>query len=431
MNALLLDFVIRWRWVLLGCLVASALSAVAGTPFILAPAGAVLLLMDAHAGGIRVTRCLPIPLREHARFCWIAVVLLVPAASALVLAFAGMLRELIFPAGASILFGSVVQVWVGIGYAAACFVLITYLPTRPTENWREHITGGAVGALWGLSIAGIGILLPHLPTNPRQVADWHWLLFILSPLALLASIPVSDKIVRNRSTPPHAQVATPRVHRTFAHGSGLCGIPLFLATIPGHVVVLTTAIYLIQSAVQILFIGSTGTNRFPLIGGLQAFGFGIMLASIIAGGAGIRALRVLPLSTGQLAALLLAPALGVALLAAAFGTVAWLSGTTNMSPLDPPAACIMIFGIGAMGVAVMLRYGNHGFFLLMAGMVVIMPVAVLGSTWHIPLRIYAAPVGLLLAISGYYLVVRILRSRSEAYQARRMLGANLWQPQSS
>ena len=176
---------------------------------------------------------------------------------------------------------------------------------------------------------------------------------------------------------------------------------------------------------------STGANGFPLLGGLQAFGFGVMFASIISGWAGIRALRVLPISTPKLGALLLTPALGVAILAAVIGTLAYLSGSTDLHALDSLTACVLIFGLGAMGVAVMLRFGNYGFLLLIGAMVIITPIVFIVSTWQLPLRLFAGPVGILLAISGYLLVIRCLRSRSEVYQSRRIFGSILWQQQNS
>ena len=72
MNALLLDFVSRWRWILLAGILFAPFSVIGGMPVIVAPLGAILLLLDAQRGGIRVLRCLPMRIEEQGRFGGVA-----------------------------------------------------------------------------------------------------------------------------------------------------------------------------------------------------------------------------------------------------------------------------------------------------------------------------------------------------------------------
>ena len=139
MKPLLVDFIRRWWWVLLGCLAASALSIVAGHPLIIAPVTAVLMLMDANHGWTRTVRCLPLRLQDQVRFCWVAGVLLIPISSAVVLAVFGVVRAILFPGAPSILFGMAVQLWVGLGYAALSLCIVPNLSSRPATNWRENM----------------------------------------------------------------------------------------------------------------------------------------------------------------------------------------------------------------------------------------------------------------------------------------------------
>lgn len=428
MKALLLDFLRRWWWVLLICLAGSALSVVAGKPIIIAPVAAVLILMDANQGWTRAVRCLPVRLQDQVRFCWIAGVFLIPIASVLALALCGMVRMILFPAAPSILFGMAVQVWVGLGYAAMCFAIIPYLATRPATGWRQNLKASVLGGAWGLGLAGTGALLPHLPVHPQQLATWHWVILALSPVAVLASHSAASQLVRNRSTPPpslrDAELPSRKVP---LERKRLEGVPLFLATIPGRAVVMTAVIYLIQTAVLISINGS-GKHSFPPIAAIQSLTIGIAFASLSVGWSGIRAMRVLPLRTNQLAALLLSPSLAIAGLAFLIGGLANASGAIDLHPLDPLSAGVCTLGMGALGVAAVLRYGKYGVLLPIAMAVVLSATTWILGSYKIPLWATAAPAGLLLSLMGYLATKRLLRQHSESYQEIRYKGA-AWQAQ--
>jgi hypothetical protein len=431
MNALLLNFVRRWWWVMLGCALISAVSVFSGTPIILPPAGVLLLLIDAQRGHVRVIRCLPISTPDQVRYCWVAAVFLSPVLSALAMFLGAFIRDLLLPTDPYLWFRMGVQVWLALGYSAICYIIVIFLPTRPAESLRENVTGGIAGGLWGLSIGGLGLIYTTLPRTPADIAPWHWVLFALFPAAFAASIVFAGEFLQRRSAPPSAGGERSRKPERKPAPSALSGIPLYLATVPTRAVVLTVMVYAFQFVFLWLFLAGKGGSAAGIAktGATQTAVMGIMFASMTAMWVGVRALRVLPISSQVLAALLLSPAVGVGLLGAVFAAFTRSAGPIGGGSINSVELGALIIGASTLGLALMIRYPKIGIFLLIAGIATATPIGLLITLkmkWLLQLSLY---VGVALTAAGYLLVLRSLRYRSEVYQTPHIFGGSPWQMQ--
>ncbi|MGV3531030.1 MAG: hypothetical protein ACO1QR_01580 [Chthoniobacteraceae bacterium] len=431
MNALLLDFVHRWRWALAAGVLVGFVTVLVGMPVIAAPLGAILLLIDAQCGGIRVIRCLPVRAAEEGLFCWIAVVLLVPLMSALVMLPTAALRWLFFPPDPYIWFRLAVNAWIALGYAAATYLLIIFLPTRPGETARENLVGSIAGALWGLSFAGFIFVFPNMPRTPGAIVAWQWVVFTSVPILIIASLAMRQEFVLRRSS-SSGSTATRRSSETpWRSGSrALTGVPLFLATIPTRAVGITILVFVFQLIFLSLFLREQGGSIWKLLstGAIQTATMGIMFASFTAMWVNLRSMRVLPISSRALAALLLSPALGVGVLTALFAAVSRWGGSSRPMPFQVWDVGLLVFGFAAVGLVTMIRHPKAGVFLLIGMMAVATPLVLITARAQNYTSL-ASVLGIILAITGYLLLVRTIRDTSSVYQVTGVFGMGPWAAQ--
>jgi len=425
MKMLIFDFIRRWWWMLAVAMILTLAISAGGMALIAAPAALVALIFDAQRGMFRVVRTLPVAGREQARAWWFIGVPLVPLLSLPVLA-AGLWIEGLHSVGSTPMMGAmkdpwftaVVQMWTAFGYLGLCFLLAMYLPTRSPKGMMETLGQMIVGGLWGLSIPSIMFLFPHLPTNPAAVVPWHQAIFVATPICVLLSFLAAPEMTERRTFVFGAKAGPQPSTETPGRESRLTGAALYVLHFNLRMVMIVAFLALFQvAAVRWVFPKSAMEN--PGFG-IQYAVFAIYIAAITTEAVGLRALRVLPLSTLRLTWLLLSNSLTAGLgIAATFALWQGL-GSPTWPPLFNFAAQTLAFaGCGAFTLAVMLYIQSSA--RLFVSMFCTMGSGALAVTF-LTHGIWLAFGGAALNVFAFVLIHRGLRKANVFYLPRRMCG---------
>ena len=455
MKLLTLDFLRRWWWALAVFAVVTLVTTVNASPIVLGPAALVSLLFDATRGVFRAVRPQPVALREQAQTWWLLAVWLVPIVSLVpivlgTLIYLGMngvtqvAMPMLHEVGGKFIarpempsfvttyspwFAAAVQIWVGLGFAALCFLLACGLPTRPPEGVWESLTAIVVGALWGFSIPGLTFVLPLMPQTPAGVHGWHWAVFVSVPFFVVISYLVAPDLMRRRTLVVAA--VRPRRGASAQAGSrgGLTGASLYLATFPLRAALMIVAIAVVQYFFVRLMTGGAGSPPGPLprqyMPLMQIAMFAIIFGAISAEWSNMRSLRTLPLSRERLAALLLAIPVGNGLVAALMATFFVGDGAANLHTIFAfTAQVIYCAGFGGLALVGMLHISS-GLRLLML-MAAIIPAS--GFAFAATLPLVFAPLGALALLAAWLLLIRGIGKSAAFYRPRSFFGVNIGQP---
>ena len=470
MKALILDFLRRWRWLFVLALLLSVASSVFGTPFILAPAAVTALVLDAQRGVFRAVRPLPVTRLDQAKAWWFVGVPLLPLLSVPVLALGVILFQEFNPSGnARVLqpvtplgiaaplpleaqprpeippqsvpdfatpitssskapapwFAASVQTWVALGYAGFCFFLLQWAPTRPAENIAENVQQGLFGLLWGLSMPGVAFLLPNLPRTPAAIAGWHWAIFAAAPIFVALSYFSAAELVQRRMFITGVKAKPQAGAQPGAIGGGLTGAPLFVLNFAGRIVLILVAVAGIQIVVMRWMLGAFLPSNNPGIA-MQIIMMGLLLGTMTTEGVGLRALRVLPLSTLRLAILLSLISWTASLTCAAVAAL-WCRMGDPTLPLWMNFAgyALAMCGWATLALAALLHIASTArIFMLM--LFVMIPSATL-SFLHTHTAIFAA-IGAVSGVAGFALLMRGLKKSAAFYRPRGFFGMTPGQP---
>ena len=464
MKILVLDFLRRWWSLFIFAMLIAAVSASIGFPFIFAPAAVVALLLDAQRGVFRVVRPLPVPRLVQAKAWWFVGVVLLPLLSLPMLAIGVLIYEKTHPQTAMTMtpapmdvetrdappaptnqnvsnfsandnpnpwfkppapwFAASVQTWVALGYAAMCFFVIQWLPTRPAESIAEHIQQGIAGGLWGLSMPSISILLPNLPRTPAGIMPWHWAIFIAAPIFVALSYLTAADVMQHRMFVTAVKARPQADSQTAASGGGFTGVPLFLLNFAGRLVLVLLAMTALQTIILSWITGGKFDSPNPGVG-MQIVIMGLLMGVMITESTGLRALRVLPLSTPRLALLLaLIPWTG-ALSAALFATLFGIGDRTLSPFLNLATLALAMCGWTTLTLAITLHL-NTGFRVFLLGLFCAIPGAcLLILQMHPPIL---AAIGTVSGIAGFALLLRGLKKSAAFYRPRGFFGMTPGQP---
>jgi hypothetical protein len=474
MKSLILDFLRRWRWLLVILLLITAASSIAGLPAILAPAAVVALLLDAQRGVFRAVRPLPISRLDQARAWWFIGVPLLPLLSVPMLVLGILLfpqfhpnthSTKLFPITAAAMeavltkeslpnamsgshvqkaerylpahprkpdtgppalwFAAAVQVWVALGYAGFCFFLMQWMPTRQAENLKEHVQYAVFGLLWGLSMPGIAFLLPNLPRSSGAIVAWHWAVFAAVPVFVALSYFSAAELLRRRMFVTTTKTKPQASAQPFSPSNGLAGIPLYVVNFAGRTVMMVALIACVQMLV-LQWISRGNHLGSQSAAGMQASLMGMMFGTFIAEQVGMRALRVLPLSTPKLALLLaLIPWTG-ALAGAVVSTVVCGAGDPALSAgMNLLAQSLALCGWVTLVLAINLHI-SASWRLFAVILLSIIPSMALQFAAKYTELITAA--GLAAGIAGFVLLIRGLRKSSAFYRPRGFFGVVAGEP---
>ncbi len=481
MNPLILDFLRRWRWLFAIALLISLGTAIAGMPFLLAPAAILGLLFDGQRGVFSAVRALPVARIDQARAWWFVGVPLLPLLSLPLLAIGVLLFQqfnatgnppvpqlhapapLAAPLPAEVQaerdragfpdpiqaqengqrfitrvkpltqttapwFAACVQAWVALGYAGFCFFLMQWAPTRPAENVSENVQQGVFGALWGISMPGALILFPILPRSPSAVAPWHWAIFMAVPIFVALSYFSAAELLRRRMFVTTAKSSLHPAVPAQSVSTGLTGVPLYIVNFGGRIALFVALI----AAAQILVFHwmMQGNARVSNPGlemrvGLMGL-MGLMIGAATAESIGMRALRALPLSTVKLALLLsLIPWAG-AIPTAVFSAVWCGSGDPTLSVwMNLAAQSVALCGWATLAFAATMHIAGSSrlFVLMLIGM-----IPGVGLPFAAKYTLVFTASGSVAGIGGFALLVRGLRKSSAFYRPRGFFGITPGQP---
>ena len=444
MQLIILDF-IRRRWWIFPLVAGFAILGMAtAQSMVFTHLVIIVLIFDAQRGLLRTVRPLPVSRRSQAAAWWFIGVLLAPLVTFFALPIGALIshavskpRMLPIPTVDAALpyafvlapdyfapwFSAGISAWVSLGYAAFCFLLCIGLPTRPASSGLETFWQGVFGGLWGLSFSGPMLFMFVLPKNPGAILPWHWVLFALVPVLLVLSfIGAPDMMARrmfalSAAGKPGASGA-PHIER-----GGLTGIPLLITSAMGRVLTLLALIFVMQMLFnRWIGLGAVGADR-ASFGQLAAFA--VIFGALAGATAGLRVLRVLPLSTAQLALLLLSIPAALGFICGSFITI--VGGFS-----DPPwsvfvallARIFVIAGAGGLALTAWLHTTSGGRFVGFALVAMLPSSAVL----FIPqFSIWLLLGGGASLVAAYLLLVRGLRNSSAFYQARSFFGINIGQ----
>jgi hypothetical protein len=169
--------------------------------------------------------------------------------------------------------------------------------------------------------------------------------------------------------------------------------------------------------------GKTPSGAF---GAIQTACFAIIFGSISGEWNGLRTLRALPLSTRQLAALLMAIPLGNGVIAAAL-TSSWYGFGDPAVPtlVNFVAQAVAIAGLGALGMAAILHFAT-GLRILVLIFAMWISAGLLFLCAKTPL--WLALMGVATMVLAWLALLRGLRKSNAFYQPRRFFGVGIGQP---
>ncbi len=476
MKTLILDFLRRWWWLFAVATLTSVGGSAGGVPFVFAPAAVIALLLDAQRGVFRAVRPLPIARVDQAKAWWFVGVPLLPLLSIPFLAVGVLISQAIHPPSErerfaqnlpspevaaaraefereaplavpapppvvqrpffapppfqpgrapAPWFAAGVQLWVAFGYAGLCFFVIQWLPTRAAESVVEHVQQGIAGGLWGFSMPAAIFLLPNLPRTPAAIVPWHWAVFAAAPVFVALSYFTAADIVQRRMFVTGVKPRPQADAQPGAIGGGLTGVPLFVLNFAGRIVLILVAIAGIQIVVMRWMLGANLPSNNPAIV-MQVVMMGLLFGAMTTEAIGMRALRVLPLSTLRLAILLSLISWTAALTSAAFAAL-WCRMGDPALPLWMNFAgyALAMCGWATLALAALLHIASTArVFVLM--IFVMIPSACL-SFLHTHTALFAV-VGAVSGTAGFALLVRGLKKSAAFYRPRGFFGMTPGQP---
>lgn len=322
-------------------------------------------------------------------------------------------------------FAAAVQVWVALGYAGFCFFLMQWMPTRQAENLKEHVQYTVFGLLWGLSMPGITFLLPNLPRSSGAIVAWHWAVFAAVPVLVALSYFSAAELLRRRMFVTTTKTKPQASAQPFSSSNGLAGIPLYVVNFAGRTVMMVVLIACVQMLV-LQWISRENNLESQSAAGMQASLMGMMFGTFIAEQVGMRALRVLPLSTPKLALLLaLIPWTG-ALAGAVVSTVVCGAGDPALSAgMNLLAQSLALCGWVTLVLAINLHISASWRLFAVILLTMIPSMALQFAAKYTEL---ITVVGMVAGIGGFVLLIRGLRKSSAFYRPRGFFGVVAGEP---
>jgi len=387
--------------------------------------------LDAQRGLFRAMIPLPLSLKQQSNALWIIAVPLTPLLAVIPFtlgALASRAKPLISPSY-NLPFQCALQAWLTLGYCALGFMLFMFLLNRRPVTFRETLQQAFAGALWGTIFAGpqLQILVSNLPKAPSGILPWHWVLFSVVPIFVLGSFLAAPNIVRcklqrNTGVTPESQNKTDS--QTNLHG--LDGLPLFLITVIGRILGIILLITVVQHGIWSLT--TRGLKEAPLAAirnTVMMLTVYMLLCTRCADLLNLRSLRILPIRTGALAALLaIIPVIGgisSAFLMNRSNTFLSLPGATELEL----GGIVIGFGIFLLALNFQAS-GGWRIAVMMLAATVAPSTLVAGMSPHLLVAI-ASVLGML----GYGGLYYGLKRSHSFYQSRQLFGIDPNNPMSA
>lgn len=305
MKLIVLDFLHRWRWVLIAYAFISGLFSLF-LPVSLAPFVLLMLNMDSQRGVIHAVRPQPVSLRNQERAWWFIAVWLLTLISAAVMILATLLRPWVLqwtkiPELSSPWFACIAPLYLGLGLCAFIFMV----PAQRPQTKAGWIYTVPMSALAGLMIPGSLFFMMRLPRSMDQMERWHWgiagLILVLAVTSYIVSSAVTQKRLRPFNASCAASGPTPQDHASPHKGS--TGLSLLLLTLHSRIL---SILFLMGGAMFVLSFWAPKTNTYFFRQAvLQTTAMSLIFCSFMPDWFSLRMLRSVPLSVGRLTLILL------------------------------------------------------------------------------------------------------------------------------
>jgi hypothetical protein len=186
MNAILSDFLWRWRWAyvalaafhlfltLLGILGNQPESVLRlGLGFV-GFSGSLLLAIDLRNGIARPLLALPIEARAMGRAFWLLAVGIPVTLGLTILLLARAFAAGIHRYPAPALSQEAIEALYLIAYTGTVYFLLSLMPPGPETGLWRSLRGGLVGAAWGGSLGFSTMIMGQIPLEWGRIPHWHW-----------------------------------------------------------------------------------------------------------------------------------------------------------------------------------------------------------------------------------------------------------------
>lgn len=205
MNALMLDFMQRWKWLLVGqfLLVAGAWTQHAAVPqsrIHLEIGLAIAMSWDLMRGVVRVQLGVPQSRATVASGLWVSVVVLGAGIQWLAMLVGGVILAPVFGKGVN--FDALgLHAVLSVLMIGTSQFLLTGLPAAPPRNMAEQIKCGFFGLMWGLSMWGFFALTFVAPHQWSAVTGIHAFVMVVMGVCAVASWFTTWRMLMERAVP--------------------------------------------------------------------------------------------------------------------------------------------------------------------------------------------------------------------------------------
>lgn len=432
MHLLILDFLARRWWVLLGIAAFAAMGGAVGALYIFTLWAFVALMVDGQRGWFRTVAGLPLSRRSQASAWWFISVVPATLAAALGLFIGVVIFQMTHgpqmiplpnaPVYTLVLnpnyfapwFELAVGAWVGLGYAAFYFLIEPLETGRPPSTAWQKIVAFFKMMLMISALFGPMSLSFVLPKNPGMMVAWHWALFALVPVLVVVSWYAAPAMVARRL----------RGIRGMATGAAAAPAPEPVGGLTGMRLLLARILMLVGFCVACTALPAVGIAW--AFKGIDQDGLRLLVPFIVFtsfckcglanAGNDLCVLRSLPLSTTRLAAIRMIAPLTTGLCLALVLTVLSRPETDGF----PPPLKFLTFSLSISGGYALIISCRGQFTLLKYSAVVLFGAALIVAGFldfqkATPMILPAGAVALLIS---FPLSKRGLR-RSEVYREQR------------
>lgn len=301
MRLIIFDFILRWRWVIACYLVFLSLLTWV-FPFSFAPLFMQLLMAERNQGILRTMRPQPVTKRDQERAWWFISVGLTSLLSLPIMVTTTALhpwamqkiRDVSVPAP---WFSLAAVLWFGVGLSALIFLL----PINPRHTYLGKLMAVPGRMLWALATPLCVFLATRLPRTPEAMQPWQWALAALVPVLIGISYWAAPRVLNPISEPTLTRSTSEESPQRAASGSR--GLSLFLLTMHGRLIAISVAIVALIISLAQLRGGLSKTM--PTGYASMMLGLAMFLPTGLLETVNLRMLRILPLRSSQLTALLL------------------------------------------------------------------------------------------------------------------------------
>lgn len=407
MTLILIDFLRRWRWPLLGYAVITVFLS-SFIPFNLSVFGILILGGEARAGSLRVISTQPVARRAQARIWWFISVLL-PSLISLPLLIASTVWQKMrydprpIPGMESPWFTMAAVLWLGLGLSALCFLIISahfgrQVKTNIEQGWAFLGTISMVMLMMACFI--VPLKLPHAP---EEMLPWQWLIGALIPLLVMASYLASLRLsLWSKSPMPnmsHLSLSWMGKNGSGKVSSVSTGLFLLLKTLNGRVLGMMLTVALVSCVLYPWVTGRSGNAHYTRQSVMQVLAIALVFSAVVSDQISLRMLRSMPLSTRHLSLCLLSVPILQGLIMAPF--MVWLAGmVSGLYPqwLDAVTLAVFIAGLGSFMLTFMCHFTSLWRWVIGIPPLILMPFEILESPRFFP---WLLPLGCVLLVGAF------------------------------